>query len=396
YDGGRQPLTTLAWPLSSAEARTMERLPLTFIRCIDCGHVYNKDFDYAKVPYSDKPNLMFNKGELWQEHLSLIRDRILEHLPENPTVIEIGCGDGHLLKSLADAAPGGRYIGFDPNSAIDTYHGKIEAYPCLFKPEQHMAEYKPDLIISRHVLEHLMNPLGFVQSLSFATAWHRLNTRLFIEVPCIDRVFDTGRTIDFFYEHNSHFTTESLTRLMSRCGSNADFVDRGYDEEVVFAMAKLGSNPEQVENVNQALGFHEQAAKVDSTVRDQLSELYESGQIVAVWGGTGKASAFINRYHVDAERFPIVVDSDPDKAGTFVPGMGQEIHTPDILLNRPVDTIVIATQWRARDIVLEMDRSGIRVSNVLLEYQGKLVDFYGDPHPYKGLQTIRDQLTETT
>ena len=31
------------------------------------------------------------------------------------------------------------------------------------------------------------------------------------------------------------------------------------------------------------------------------------------------------RSFVEAKRFPVVVDSDPDKVGTFVPGMG---HTP--------------------------------------------------------------------
>src|SRR4051794_21112071 len=64
YDGGCQPLTTLAWPESKAEAQGMNRLPLTFVRCVECGHVYNSAFDYAQVPYSQKPNLMFNRGVL--------------------------------------------------------------------------------------------------------------------------------------------------------------------------------------------------------------------------------------------------------------------------------------------------------------------------------------------
>jgi predicted O-linked N-acetylglucosamine transferase (SPINDLY family) len=39
YDGGEQPLATVAWPQNAADARSMKRLPLEFLRCVDCGHV---------------------------------------------------------------------------------------------------------------------------------------------------------------------------------------------------------------------------------------------------------------------------------------------------------------------------------------------------------------------
>ena len=61
FNGGAQPLATLAWPASHEAARSMPRLPVDFVRCVECGHVYNPAFDYAQVPYSDKPNLMFNQ-----------------------------------------------------------------------------------------------------------------------------------------------------------------------------------------------------------------------------------------------------------------------------------------------------------------------------------------------
>ena len=171
FDGGNQPLATIAWPRSNLEARAMPALPLSFVRCVDCGHVYNKDFDYAHVPYSDKPNLMFNRGFIWNEHLSRVRDVVLAKLPAKPVVVEIGCGEGHFLRSLAEARPEGRYIGFDPNGNVDTVNKRVEARRELFDPGTHLSSCRPDMVISRHVLEHLINPLGFLQRLAFSAGW---------------------------------------------------------------------------------------------------------------------------------------------------------------------------------------------------------------------------------
>ncbi len=392
YNGGEQPLTTLAWPDSAQRAKAMEHLPLDFVRCVSCGHVFNESFDYQKVPYSDKPNLMFNKGTLWRRHLDAVCDQILAVLPPQPVVIEIGCGSGHLLRALAERKPQGRYVGFDLSGHITEAGGAVEAWPILFEPDRHIAEFRPDMIISRHLLEHLVNPLGFIQHIGFACAWHQLDTRVFFEVPCIDRVFDTHRTADFFYEHNSHFTVESFTRLLSRCTEHVEVVQQSYDDEVVFGIARLGQRPEAIEKAKVSLQFAEAASRADNTVRHQLDALVESGVELAVWGGTGKASAFINRYGLDSTRFPLVVDSDLSKVGTFVPGTGQPIMAPMVLNKRPVDVIVVATHWRARDIALEIEKRGIRCVQLLLEHAGALVDYDTGAHPYRAQEVSLDSV----
>ena len=171
YDGGRKPLAMIAWPSSRTEAEEMPRLRLDYVRCLDCEHVYNAAFTYDAVPYVAKPKLMFNRGANGTGFLRGLRERVVAALPENPTVVEIGHGDGHFLAGLAEVRPQGRYVGFDPHGAHQTRYESVSLRAQLFDPTIHIAELKPDLIVSRHVLEHLTNPLALLQGINFAAGW---------------------------------------------------------------------------------------------------------------------------------------------------------------------------------------------------------------------------------
>lgn len=383
FDGGFAPLATLAWPATAEEARGLGRLPLDFVRCVECGHVFNAAFDYAAVPYADRPNRMFNRAPGWGEHLRAVRDRMLAGLPAAPVVVEIGHGDGHLLAALAEARPAGRYVGFDPHGASEGRHLGIEERRALFLPTRDLAALAPDLIVSRHVMEHLTNPLRFIQELAFAATWAGIESTLYLEVPCIDRALEAGRTFDFYYEHNSHFTTTSFARMLSRSGVAGPRIGHGYGDEVIYAFARLAPDPGQARHARAALIFREEAHRSIEGLRAELDALAASGLSVAIWGGTGKAAAFMAQAGADAQRFPVVVDSDPDKVGTFVPGTGQEIRPPAWLAAHAVDVVIVPAHWRARDIVREMAASGITAPTVLIEFRGLLVDYFTAPHPYR-------------
>lgn len=389
YDGGHQPLATLGWPRTAGEARAMSKLPLRFVRCVDCGHVFNDAFDYTRVPYGDNPNLMYNRGLRWSDFLRKVCSEIISRLPEKAVVVEIGHGDGTFLESLASLQPSGRFYGFDPHGATASRLGNITYRRSLFVPAAQMAELRPDLLISRHVLEHLTDPLGFVQSLSFGAATAELKPLLYIEVPCIDRALTTGRTEDFYYEHNSHFTTESFSRMLARGFCSIDALDHGYDGEVVYAFLRLKGRLEHLQHAHDAKAFDAMARASRQVIMMELANHYMAGKTVAFWGGTGKCAAFLQAHHVDAHRFPLVVDSDPAKIGTFVPGTGQQILAIQALKDKCVDILVVPTQWRARDIVEEAGRSGLEFGQVVIPHQGRLVDFLTGHHPYQ-----RPQLPE--
>lgn len=378
FDGGQQPLATLAWPENAQSSIDLQRFPLTFVRCVRCGHIYNRDFTYAAVPYIDHPNRMYNASPLWKAHTDTLIAKLLPHLPDNPVVIEIGCGEGAFLQALAEACGSGRFIGFDPNQNPDrTVFTNIERRAELFLPADHMHALRPDLVLSRHVLEHLMNPLAFVQEITFYSALHGLDSSLFFEVPCIDRVLAYGRVEDLYYEHNSHFTQQSFHTLLSHLPGQLLFMEQGYNEEVIYGLVHLeDKNTQQL--VDETLRFRQQTHHAQKQVKAMLLDLSHP---VVIWGGTGKAAAFIHHFQLECENL-YVVDSDPDKWGTFVPGTAFEIYNPETLKARASAAIIIPPQWRAHDIYEEIKKRQLPFQVLYIEHQGALIDFLTDSHPY--------------
>lgn len=381
YNGQSQPLATVAWPDSADMAINMQRYPLDFLRCVDCGHIYNGSFDYSNVPYSVKPNLMFNNGKIWSGFLDNIVKDLAGILKPGNTVIEIGYGDGSFLHRLSGLRPDIDFIGYDPHGVQTNERSNTCFRNELFKPSEAIPEHKPALIISRHVLEHLNNPLGLIESISFALTWCESESYIYLEVPCVDNALKNQRIIDFYYEHNSHFTTRSFSRMLECASVDIAWLEHGYNGEVIFALVKAGLNNNHARLADESGDFFIQSRSNVDSIRKQLDSF--AGKKIAIWGGTGKAAAFMNTYGLDFRMFPIVIDSDPAKVGTYVPGTGQEILDRKYLKNNPVDIIIIPMHWRAQDVVDEIHSHNIRYSTILIEYRGQLIDFFDDSHPYR-------------
>src|SRR5208283_4149382 len=146
------------------------------------------------------------------------------------------------------------------------------------------------LVVSRHVLEHLNSPLAFLQRIAFAAARSGQEQLAYFEVPCVDRALATGRTVDFYYEHNSQFSTNSFRKMLSRCGATINRVGHGYGGEVIFGYVSLGGQRRRLAIADEASSFLDAANAGLERISAQLDDLAVSGVRVAIWGGTGKSA----------------------------------------------------------------------------------------------------------
>lgn len=128
-------------------------------------------------------------------------------------VLDVGCGQAGLLRTLHERYPGHSYWGVDPNVSVTQ---RADQSIC-FSTDWKTLDGSFDLIILSHVIEHL------VDFEDIAKLSRRLTEggKVYIEVPDASR-YGTHLRREFLYYldrlHINHFTESALRRLMTRCG----------------------------------------------------------------------------------------------------------------------------------------------------------------------------------
>ncbi|MFT6364372.1 MAG: SAM-dependent methyltransferase [Planctomycetota bacterium] len=355
------PLSVLGLPRSEIEARKMQGLVMDVRQCASCGHVFHTEFDYENIPYRTGSNLVYNEGASWKLYQDeLATEWAEEYDLKDKRLVEIGCGEGLFLQRLARY--GNHCIGFEPGPDAERARANgVEAYPEYFQGSR-LYSLEADAIICRHVIEHLANPLDFLEDIAIACCEAGLTPLFFAEVPLIEKAMKQNRVNDFLYEHVSNFTLNSFQTMFERAGFEVLDVRPRFQDEVVTIVARPKPKPLQLAVRMQAARFKVSIAEQLVSVRETLTAWKNDGSRVALWGGTGKGAALINMFGIDASLVSTVIDSDARKTGGFVPGTGQEIRSPEYLADHPVDRILICTNWRARDIEREIrEDCGIEV-----------------------------------
>jgi 2-polyprenyl-3-methyl-5-hydroxy-6-metoxy-1,4-benzoquinol methylase len=347
------PLSVVGLKDTAEEAKKMANLVMNIHRCAYCGHVFNTEFDPKHVDYEESSNLVYNKGYSWESYQEQLANEWIETYDiRNRCVVEVGCGQGLFLARFVNHQ--NRCIGFEPGIDAQQPHKKgIEIVRDYFNGAQ-LSTYPADIILCRHVIEHLSNPLDFLQEIALGCQNQKEMLLFLAEVPMIDKALAQIRINDFLYEHVSNFTFHSFRTLFELAGFEILEHKARYDDEVVTIVARPKKSSLITKIHQESRQFQADVVQQYDNVHQTLSQWQNQNKSLALWAATGKGAAFMNMFDLSVKKIAYVVDSDSRKWGKYVPGTGQCIQPPQNLINNPVDKILICSNWHARDIEHEI------------------------------------------
>jgi SAM-dependent methyltransferase len=139
------------------------------------GFFFNNNFDeviYDPDTYQNEQGY----SPTFLSHLQKCAGKIVSRFGVHSRVVEVGCGKGQFFKILAD-------LGFSKLRGFDnTYQGEDKRIEKRYL-SQNDAPLNADVLILRHVLEHVQNPVKFLNELSSINGSH---CHFVIEVPSTD------------------------------------------------------------------------------------------------------------------------------------------------------------------------------------------------------------------
>lgn len=336
---------------TAAAARAIPRGTLDMRVCVVCGFVFNAAFDPTRIDYGPAYENSQDCSPAFNDYL----DELIEHLVTkcaltSGRVVEVGCGKGVFLqKLLGHPKNKSEGVGFDPSYLGKETDGRMRVVKDFYGPK---TAIEADAIICRHVVEHIPEPLGLLQTVR-STLGDSVAKQVFFETPCVKWILKNQVPWDFFYEHCSLFTSESLTLALKTTGFSVAAVRHVFNGQYLWAEGFSDridlERPRQVESTlpspiqpeTVALARAYAAAEYSNRNRwEAVLNRFSSGPIYA-WGAGAKGVTFCNLIDPMATLLAGVVDVNPAKQGRFLPGTGHPIVSPPVAMRTGAVAVLV-------------------------------------------------------
>lgn len=325
-----------------------QRYPLDIAFCENCT--------LLQVPVVIAPEVLFKDyfyfssaiGTLVEHCSSWARqtyDRYLKER-EQPSVFEIGCNDGVMLKPFA--ALGVTAVGVDPASNVVASVAQdgftiVDAFLDEAVADVIEAQYgRFDVLLSSYSFAHIDNMTSVLRGVK----------KLLKEDGVFEfEVYYLGTTIEemqydmIYHEHCNYYSLSALEHFFERedmeiC--DVTFTPGVRSGAVRFTARHKGGRPEPVsqavlemraQEVRRGYGkretFEAYGEKIQKTKTDllaMLDDLKAQGKSIIGYGASGRGTMVMNYCGIDGRYLDYVVDDAPAKHGFFTPGMHVRIE----------------------------------------------------------------------
>ncbi|MFC5528933.1 class I SAM-dependent methyltransferase [Cohnella yongneupensis] len=330
---------------SKAQALSTTRGTLNLVICKDCKFIFNSSFSLEDLQYGSEYDNTQSYSPYFNSYINnLIRDLVDKKGIRQQTIVEVGCGKGGFLRKLVEEGENIGF-GFDPSydGEIIEFGGRLRFEKKYY--DEDCTSIQADVVISRHVIEHVPDPVSLLKTLR-KTLKNSPNARVFFETRCVEWILKNRVMYDFFYEQCSYFSKISLSNAFQLSGFEVVNVEHIFNGQYLWIEAVVGEPKLEVQNneinflLKAALEYvnFEKQWRISAT---EFLEFYSNNGKLAIWGAGAKGVTFLNLLDPNINFVNCVIDINPNKVGKYIPGSGHEIISIEELCHREIGSILI-------------------------------------------------------
>ncbi|MDL5046856.1 class I SAM-dependent methyltransferase [Oscillatoria amoena NRMC-F 0135] len=138
--------------------------------CQECGFIFNQAFEPTKLSYEKNYDNSQTYSLSFSNYLKTLIDRLVnEKNVRHCQIVEVGCGKGWFLRKLVEVEEWGNVgYGFDPSyvGSDKDLNNRLQFEKRYYNSD--CSDVPADVVICRHVIEHVPNPLNLLLSINQA------------------------------------------------------------------------------------------------------------------------------------------------------------------------------------------------------------------------------------
>lgn len=339
-------------PLKSKNTDDESLAPIRLRRNTSLEFVENDAFDSRLIDYSEDYQNSQAYSNKFKEHMKSVLSLLKLEAKQDSLIVEVGCGKGDFVE-MVQADGFFKIQGFDAsfegnNSAIEKRY--------LNKNDR----IKADLVVLRHVLEHLPNPYNFLLMLKEVFK----NSKIYIEVPNYDWIIDNKTYFDITYEHVNYFSQKSLRKLFKKSSTRHGLL---FDDQYQYVVADLSSLNHEFSELYESenwefISFRDLFPYLRADI-ERLDALAK-GCCVYIWGAATKGCLFLahcKNYNRLIDKVQSAIDQNPHKRGKFLPGSLVKIKSKEEFLETVKENalLIVSNPAYKDEIVAELNAAGL-------------------------------------
>ena len=244
----------------------------------DCHEIYSSYSVYHQGGGKEQAVFEANSNAGTPRSLKLLEKMTAEiALPTQGRALDIGCGNGNFIRSFAALRPEWELNGAEYNTIYEEIVRSIPGVKGFFSGDVREIPGSFDFVSLIHVLEHIENPVPFLQKIAALIP----EGNLLIEVPFFrDNPYEL-----LIADHATHYTPATLTRVLERAGFSVAAMHTDWITKEISAVAiPQGTSGAGTILVEDELAWAKEAVAYLAKVKNYAGEIRAQTRAFGVFG----------------------------------------------------------------------------------------------------------------